>query len=546
MTKRLIHWLLAAISAVSFVAQAAAAGAGHLVTAEWLAKNLDRGDVYVIDASPTKLHAAGHIPGAVNVDVFMFWGSDLSSAQMEKLIQSWGVSADKQVVIYDQGGTYFATTIFFDLYYYGFPPDRLVILDGGFAKWQVSGGAITKDPTPAPKPGTFRVAKVKDDMRVRLPEVLAASGDPGNNALVEALDPAQHFGGMKFFDRAGHIPHAIMTPAADYFNADKTFKSPEEIRRMLTYLGIKPEQQLYTHCGGGIAASVPFFAAKVMLDYPRVKLYKESQLGWLRDDRGLPFWTYDAPSQLREREWLNGWNQQMLRMFGASRISVIDVRPAASFKQSHVPFAINVPADEFRANLSTPAKLAEELGRAGVDVDYEAVIVSDGGLNPDSALAYLMLERVGQKKISVFTESVDDWAFAGLAVAKEADAADPKKAAMMMPAPAKSYPANLRAGMVVGEAQRAQGLYPRIYLASGKSLPAKLPEGKVIHVPYTDLVDAKGAPKPAKDIWTILVKAGVPRYAEIISISDDPGEAAANYFVLKLMGYPDVKVLTSL
>jgi hypothetical protein len=28
-----------------------------------------------------------------------------------------------------------------------------------------------------------------------------------------------------------------------------------------------------------------------------------------------------------------------------------------------------------------------------------------------------------------------------------------------------------------------------------------------------------------------------------VSFSDDPGEAAANYFILKLMGYPDVKVL---
>ena len=38
-------------------------------------------------------------------------------------------------------------------------------------------------------------------------------------------------------------------------------------------------------------------------------------------------------------------------------------------------------------------------------------------------------------------------------------------------------------------------------------------------------------------------KAGLPRYAEIISVVDDPGEAAANYFILKRMGYPDVKVL---
>ena len=64
----------------------------------------------------------------------------------------------------------------------------------------------------------------------------------------------------------------------------------------------------------------------------------------------------------------------------------------------------------------------------------------------------------------------------------------------------------------------------------------------MIHVPYTELVDARGSPKAAKDIWAILVKAGVPRYAEIVSFSDDPGEAAANYFILKMMGYPDVKV----
>ena len=50
-------------------------------------------------------------------------------------------------------------------------------------------------------------------------------------------------------------------------------------------------------------------------------------------------------------------------------------------------------------------------------------------------------------------------------------------------------------------------------------------------------------PKDAKDIWAILTKAGVPRYAELVAFSDDPGEAAANYFVLKLMGYPDIKVL---
>ena len=65
---------------------------------------------------------------------------------------------------------------------------------------------------------------------------------------------------------------------------------------------------------------------------------------------------------------------------------------------------------------------------------------------------------------------------------------------------------------------------------------------QAVYLPYTSLLLADGTPKAAKDIWTILVKAGIQRYAEIICYSDDPGEAAANYFLFKLMGFPDVKV----
>src|SRR6059058_562106 len=126
---------------------------------------------------------------------------------------------------------------------------------------------------------------------------------------------------------------------------------------MLNYLGVRKDQQVYSHCGGGIAASVPFFAAKMMLDYPKVKLYKESQLEWLRDERGLPFWTWDAPNMLRERSWVGSWGGAMVRSFGVSKLSVIDVRPVEAYRQGHVPYAVNVPAEVFRHHLVAPAKL---------------------------------------------------------------------------------------------------------------------------------------------------------------------------------------------
>ncbi len=520
---------------------------GNLVSVEWLEKNLNRDDVLLLDASVGQMYSAKHIPGAVNVDVFSFGGREIPAAEMERRIQSWGVSAGKKVVIYDQGGTYMATSLFFDLYYHGFPADNLFVLDGGIAKWQATGGAVTKDASPAPKPGTFRVAKLREDVRVRLPEFLVASGDPANNALVEALEPDQHFGGAKFFDRAGHVPNAIMTPSADFFNADKTFKSAEEIRRMLAYLGVKPEQQVYPHCGGGIAASVPFFAAKIMLNYPTVKLYKESQLEWLRDDRSLPFWTYDAPNMQREKNWLASWGNPMLRSFGVSKLSVVDVRSAEAYQQGHVPYAVNIPADVFKRHLATPGKLADVLGAAGVDAAFEAVIVSDGGLNASSALAFLLLEKLGQKKVAVLMDSMDDWGLGGFPLTKVATTVGPRKSPQDLAIPVTTYPADVRPGIVTSDAQITQGPYPKVYLASGKTVPvasqATGQDGKVIHVPYTDLLNPDGTPKAAKDLWSILVKAGLPRYAEIICIADEPGEAAASYFILKSMGYPDVKVL---
>jgi 3-mercaptopyruvate sulfurtransferase SseA len=142
----------------------------------------------------------------------------------------------------------------------------------------------------------------------------------------------------KFSSSADRTHLTKMLPVADYFNTDKTFKSADEIKRMLSYLDIRPEQQVLTHCGGGIAASVPFFVLKFMLNYPKVKLFTESQLGWISDARELPLWTYDAPFLMRESNWLQSWGGKMFRMYGISQVSIVDVRSADAFSQGHLPF----------------------------------------------------------------------------------------------------------------------------------------------------------------------------------------------------------------
>jgi 3-mercaptopyruvate sulfurtransferase SseA len=164
-------------------------------------------------------------------------------------------------------------------------------------------------------------------------------------------------------------------------------------------------------------------------------------------------------------------------------------------------------------------------------------------VNEASALAYVALEKAGQKKVSVLMESVDDFGLRGFQLATEPTVVGAPKSPQDLAVRPAVYSASARPGITVASPAEAHGIYPKIFLAAGKNIPAKSPGGKVVHVPYTDLVGANGTPKPAAEIWNILAKAGVPRYAEIIVYADEPGEAAVDYYIMKLMGFPDVKVL---
>ena len=538
-------FLVVFASLFAFVAAAADSGRANLVDTRWLAANLQSPDILVLDASPA--YAKGHIPGAVSVNVMQvatFGVRDVTFQDVERMYQGLGIDPARRVVIYDQGGSWFAPRLFFSLTYYGFPADQVAILDGGMAKWTADGLPVSKDPTPAPKPGTFRVTKENENLRTRMPELVAASGDRAHNVLVDALGPDYHYGASAFFNKAGHIPNAVNLPAEDFFNADKTFKSPEEIRRMLALLAIRPDQEVHAHCGGGGAASVPYFALKYLAGHEKVKLSIESQMGWLQDERDLPFWTYAAPAMMRDTDWLKSWGGRMMRMYGVSNVSVVDVRSPDAYAQGHVPFALNVPGDTFRGNAKDPQKLAQVLGSSGVNPSAEAVIVSGGGVTKDAALAYVALEKLGQKKVSILMDpldspdTLDKMARAGFGLTKDATIVGAPKKPTDMAVP----PANYVVGPPEGKPAAA---YPKVYIASGAAMPARTLDGKVIHVPYTELLRPDGTPKAAKDIWAVLSKAGVPRYAELVTISDDPGEAAVNYYLLRLMGYADVKVLAT-
>lgn len=570
MLNRFKTWALALSATAALLGSGvAAAQSGNLVSTDWLKDNLGKPELLLLDAQPTRLYTEGHIPGAQSVSfspeensslgVSLSYGGgvdyftdteaevpfqELPAEQMEALFQRWGVSPDHTVVIYDQGGSMFATRLFYSFYYHGFPTEQLRILDGGLSKWRAEGLPVTTDEAPAPRPGSFQVTEVREDSKASVAEVVAASGDPQNNALVEGLGPDWHFGSALNYNRRGHIPHAKMVPYGQFYNEDKTFKSPEELRKLLGLVGVSDGQNIYTHCGGGIAGSVPFFALKFLAGYENVKHFPESQLGWLRDDRELPFWTYDAPFLLRDTEWLQWWGGQRTRTLGSIHVSIVDVRSPAEYEEGHLPFALNIPAETFRAGLEDTDQLAARLGPAGVNPAHEAVIVSDRGLDKNAALAFVALEAAGQRRVSIFTDDLSTWASLGYPLQDEPTVVGEKKLRHDLVIPVVDYRAQPREDVLFDAKSADEPEFPRVFIASGDAIPAAAEslDGELVHVPHHALVDGQGKPKAAQEIWQILEEAGVPRFAELVAVSEDAGEAAVNYTVLKLMGFPSVRI----
>ena len=527
-----------------------------LVDATWLKARLNDSastrSWVLLDASPMPIHRAGHIPGAVNADL-MFGGTTLpTQAQMQARLRAWGIGPDSRIVVYDNQDTMWATRVVFDLYRHGVPLERLHVLDGGLKAWQAAGGAVTKEGRPAPVPGTAVAAPARAGLAVELPEVLAATGRAaprqpggrGDTVLVEALEPPWYHGQRNFFGRPGHLPHARMWSKLDLLQADGRFKPLAELRRMAAMLGMDEQTSVITYCGGGVAATLPWFALHVLMGWPQVGVYVGSQREWVRDERGLPMWTWAEPQRLRSADWLATWNDELLRLTGTARLNVIDVRPAPEHALGHVPHAHSLPAERWATLHQDPAALREALAASGLDPAHEIVLVGQGGLDPAAALAWASLEALGHRQVALLLEPMDEWALRGHPLAKPKAAAPGAPGAAVAPlAPLRAQPgwASMRPEAPTNAETRADRTAPRQVLrVDSRAAAAPGDTAHTVTLPWTALVNPDRSLKAPHEVYERLTLAGLSRWAHVEVQAADPAEAAVALFVLRLVGWPSV------
>ncbi len=235
----------------------------------------------------TAEYAAGHIPGAVFLDIqdaisdagtrlrFMAPSAEQFAAAMGQL----GITNDSRVVLYSNGSIMWATRVWWMLRAYGF--DGAAVLDGGFGKWQAEGRPVSTEADSYP-PARF-TARPRDGFFVDRDHVLDRLDDDAST-MVNALAPEFFLGsGPSRYGRPGRIPGSVSVPAASLLNSsDGTFVSLDEARRAHEAAGVTSERHVVAYCGGGISATVGLFLLH-QLGYPDLTLYDASMGEWARD-----------------------------------------------------------------------------------------------------------------------------------------------------------------------------------------------------------------------------------------------------------------------
>jgi thiosulfate/3-mercaptopyruvate sulfurtransferase len=226
-------------------------------------------------------HGSGHLDGDVRVgwdEMALTDGSNEGIAawtdDMRDLFAVRGVSAERPVVVYDEGSL-FAARGWWQLAYLGYPVP--VVLDGGLAAWRDAGGEVVRG-----QPGISAVEMppvdaggVRPELLATKDDILGSLGDP-DVLIVDARGADEY--------AAGHIPGAVnfqYTGNAIMKEAN-LYLPPGELRARYEDLGMNDGMRAITYCSTGARGSVASFAMR-LAGFQDVALYAGSWNEWSSD-----------------------------------------------------------------------------------------------------------------------------------------------------------------------------------------------------------------------------------------------------------------------
>jgi thiosulfate/3-mercaptopyruvate sulfurtransferase len=236
----------------------------------------------------SRAYAAAHLPGAC----FLHLDRDLSGPmngrngrhplpdplRLADRLGAAGLSAETQVVAYDDAGGAFASRLWWLLRWLGH--DRVAVLDGGIDRWLAEGRPLVSD-LPGVMPTVLEV-HLRD--WVVSSEAVHRNLDDRRFCLIDARSPDRFRGENETLDPVGgHIPGARNRFFRDNLDASGCFRPAAELRReFLALLAGGAPEQVVMYCGSGVTACHNLLAMAIA-GLHGARLYAGSWSEWCSD-----------------------------------------------------------------------------------------------------------------------------------------------------------------------------------------------------------------------------------------------------------------------
>lgn len=234
----------------------------------------------LLDVRPTEEYVAGHIPGAVHLDLFGISVNDSRPEalapffwMLEGLFAARGVSREKTAVLYDGQTGVRSARGFWLLEFFGH--QDVHVLEGGFEAWEK--GGHPKDTGPAkPKAAKFQGERVEG--RLATCQTILQGLGREDFVVVDARSDGEYLGQDVQAKRGGRIPRAVHIEWKKNLEGG-VFKEAGALRSLYVSAGVTPEKEVVSHCQGGYRSAHTYLALR-LLGYPRVRNYVASWAEW--------------------------------------------------------------------------------------------------------------------------------------------------------------------------------------------------------------------------------------------------------------------------
>lgn len=227
-----------------------------LITPQEVNKLLGSKDLVLLDCNKPDIYAKEHIQGAVSIGLHAFsdkvgkpgdpgWGTIKKKEDLKKVLEGLGIDNKKTIVFYSDlfKGPGADGRAVWQLKMAGL--DNVKIMIGGLTYWKELGYAVNNEAV-KPTPNSGIVLKDYDQSNSASKDYVYEN--LGKKVIVDVRTESEFNGSQKSGEpRGGHIQGAVNMTWTNLLNKNGAPKSPEEIKKIMASIGVKPEDDFVVY-----------------------------------------------------------------------------------------------------------------------------------------------------------------------------------------------------------------------------------------------------------------------------------------------------------